>query len=452
MERSYDVVILGAGSAGEVAAGLLADAGLDVAVVEAEMVGGACPFWACMPAKALLRPGQVHAEAQAVPGVRETVGDLDVRAALEWRDWMAAEWDDDGHEASLAAKGIAVVRGHGRLAGTRTVVVGDSLRLDARRAVVIATGSRALIPDIEGGEAVDIWDERSITTTSVAPERMLIIGGGAVGLEMALAWRRLGSREVIVVEREDRPLADEEPFVGREVMAAFETEGIEILTNVEIGRLERDEGTTVARLSDGGERRVDVVVAGAGRRPNTEDIGLDSIGMESGDWIEADEHMRVPSHSEWLFAIGDVNGTDLLTHMGKYEARVAVDVMLGGGMSVLRGRTAVPRVVFIDPLVAAVGSTAEAAAQSGVNVRTVDVDISQQAEALLWGDGTDGTARFVIDDDRGVLVGATFTGPSVLAEIGLAAQMAIVGEVPLEAIRHVVPQFPSFSEIWLDVV
>lgn len=451
MTDIYDVLVLGGGSAGEVAAMRLADSGLAVALVEADLVGGECPYWACMPAKALLRPGQILSEARNVPGAREAItGSIDVAAVLSWRDRLADDWDDGGHVEWLHDHEVTVIRGHGRLAGRLTLEVEGSGHLEARRAVIVATGSVASIPSIEGADSVDLWDNRAITTASTAPSSMVVIGGGPVGLESAQAWCRLGTADVTVVEAEDRLLPREDPFVGEAVASGLRSEGIEIATGVTVERLSRSQAGITAELSDGSRRTADTVLAATGRRAVTRDIGLDRVSMEPGIWIEVDESMRSTAHPDWLFAVGDVNGVDLFTHMGKYEARVAADVILGLEVDARLGRRAAPRVVFTDPLVAAVGLTLDDALDRGYDAVITDVSLGNQAEAALWGVDVDGHARFVIDKAGDRLLGATFTGPSVLSEMIFAAQMAIVGDVPVSMFRHVVPQFPTFSEAWLE--
>ncbi len=429
----------------------LADEGLAVALVESDLVGGECPFWACMPAKALLRPGQILAEARNVPGAREAMtGNLDVTAVLARRNELADDWDDAGHVSWMGDHGVTVIRGHGRLADRLTLDVEGVGVLTAQRAVVIATGSVAAVPPIEGAERVDLWDNRSITTASSAPASMVVIGGGPVGLESAQAWRRLGTPTVTVVETEEHLLPREEPFVGEALAAGLGSEGVEIVTGVTVDRLTQTSDGIEAELSDGSSRTSEVVLAATGRRPATQDIGLDRVGMAEGKWISTDESMRSEAHPEWLYAVGDVNGVDLFTHMGKYEARIAADTILGRNVDARPGRAAVPRVVFTDPQVAAVGLTVADAEARGHHVTTREVSLGDQAEAALWGVEVDGHAQFVVDSDTDRLVGATFTGPSVLSEMILAAQMAIVGNVPVSLFQHVVPQFPTFSEAWLE--
>ena len=445
-EREFDVVVMGAGPAGEVCAGRLGEQGLSVALVESHLIGGECSFYACMPSKALLRPGELLAEVRRIPGVREAVtGELDVEAVLKRRDEIIHDLDDSGMEPWLAERNIEIVRERGRLDGERRVVAGDET-LVARRAVVVATGSDALVPPIDGLREAEPWTNREATTSKRVPERLLVLGGGVVGVEMAQAWRTLGS-QVSLVEAGDRVLSREEPFASEQVEQSLREAGVDVHVGVKAVAVRASEGEVELELDTGGPLRGDELLVAIGRRPNTADIGLESVGLEPGKPIQVDDSMRA---NDWLYAIGDVNGRALLTHMGKYQARVAADVILGAESSCLLVDGArSPRVVFTDPQVAAVGYTLAGAQEAGLNVRTADVPTQGNAGASFYGrDSSPGTARLVVDQDRRVVVGATITGPEV-ADFIQAATVAVVGEVTIDRLFHAVPPFPTRSEVWL---
>jgi pyruvate/2-oxoglutarate dehydrogenase complex dihydrolipoamide dehydrogenase (E3) component len=447
-EREFDVVVVGAGPAGEVCAGRLADAGLEVAIVERHLIGGECTFYACMPSKALLRPGELLAEVRRIPGVREAVtGELDVDAVLGRRDEIVHELDDSSMEPWLNDRGVTIARERGRLDGERRVRAGDDT-LVARRAVVVATGSDALIPPIDGLAEAKPWTNREATTSRRVPAHLVVLGGGVVGVELAQAWRTLGS-QVTVIEALDRLIAREEQFASEEVEESLRNRGVDVLTGVRAVAVRPQDGEVEVELESGGPVRGDELLVAIGRRLNTAELGLESIGLEPGGPIEVDDSMRA---NAWLYAIGDVNGRALLTHMGKYQARIAADAILGVGgpciAATAEGERS-PRVIFTDPQVAAVGYTLAAAQEAGLNARAVDVPTQGNAGASFYGrDSSPGTARLVVDDDRGIAVGATFTGPEV-AEFLHAATIAVIGEVPLERLFHAVPAFPTRSEVWL---
>jgi pyruvate/2-oxoglutarate dehydrogenase complex dihydrolipoamide dehydrogenase (E3) component len=446
-DREFDVIVVGAGPAGEVCAGRVAGAGLDVAITEQELIGGECSFYACMPSKALLRPAELLDEVGRVPGPREMVsGDLDPAVVLARRDEVIHNRDDSGMLPWLADRGIELFRGRGALDGERTVVCGPD-RLRARRAVVIATGTTAAVPPIDGLADARPWTNREATTAERVPARLLVLGGGVVGVEMAQAWSSLGS-SVTLVEALDRVLAAEEPFASEQVTAGLKDGGVDVRTGVSAEAVSRGEGGQVTlRLADGDELRGDELLVAVGRRPRTAELGLASVGVEADGYLGVDDELRVGG-SDWLYAIGDVNGRSLLTHMGKYQARICADQILGRPGAATADLAGSPRVVFTEPQVAAVGLTLAAAEERDLPVEAVDVATSANAGASFVGRNAPGTSRLVIDEERRIIVGATFVGPEI-AESLHAATIAVAGEVPLERLVHAVPAFPTRSEAWL---
>ena len=450
--REFDVIVIGAGPAGEVLAGRTADRGHATAIVEAHLVGGECSFYACMPSKALLRPAELLAEARRVPGVREAVGDgLDAEAVLRRRDEVIHDLDDAAQLPWLEQHGITLVRGHGRLAGERVVRVGNE-ELHARRAVVIATGSDAAMPPIPGLADAQPWTNRAATTSRTVPPRLLVLGGGVVGVEMAQAYASLGAA-VTLVEGGPRVLAREEPFAGEAICAALAEHGVTIHSGVRVAAVARPQagGAVTLTLDDGRELTGDELLVAVGRRPATGDVGLETVGLEPGEYMPVDDRMRVRGH-DWLYAIGDVNGCALLTHMGKYEARIASLVIDGDESARLaQSGPRSPRVIFTDPQVAAIGLTEGHARDAGLAVRTVSVPTDATAGASFVGRSTGGASQLVVDTERGVIVGATFVGYEV-GEWLHAATIAVVNEIPVDRLWDCVPAFPTRSEVWLKLL
>jgi pyruvate/2-oxoglutarate dehydrogenase complex dihydrolipoamide dehydrogenase (E3) component len=443
------VVIIGAGPAGEVSAGRLANGGLEVALVEQHLVGGECSFYACMPSKALLRPGQVLAEARRVPGAAEAVtGELDVERVFERRDAAAHHFSDAEQLPWIEERGIALIRGHGRLASERVVQVGDET-LTARRAVIIATGTKAAIPPIPGLREARPWTNREATTAHEAPDSLIVLGAGTSGIELADAYASLGT-EVTVIEAAPRILGREEPFAGEQVSASLADRGVAVRVGTKATAVRRADGRVTVEVEDGSSVSADEILVAVGRQPHTDDLGVDTLGLEPGKPVVVDDTLRVPGH-DWLYAIGDVNGRVLLTHMGKYQGRLAADRILGRELPLRSDGPLSPRVTFTEPQVAAVGHTLASAQEAGIDARAVDVPTGGNPGGSFVGKGAPGTARIVVDEQRRVIVGATFTGVEV-AEAIHAATIAVIAEVSLDDLWHAVPCFPTRSELWLKLL
>ena len=454
----YDLIVVGAGPVGENVADYATRRGARVAIVESELVGGECSYWACMPSKALLRSGQALRAARRVAGAREAItGDIDAAAVLDRRSSFTEHWQDDGQVAWLDSAGIDLIRGHGRLAGPGRVQVGD--RVYSANAVALATGSVPTAPDVPGLADAAPWGTREATAADHVPPRLIVIGGGVAGTELAFAFASLGSR-VTLLSR-SRLLGQEEPFVGELLAAALADEGVDVRLGAAPARVDRDaDGIVTVVLEDGGAVESEELLVATGRRPNTDDLGLETVGV--GPRLTVDDTMLVDG-TDWLYAVGDVNGRALLTHQGKYQARAAGEAIAArlDGSPVSDGpwgqhvasadHVAVPHVVFSDPEVASVGLSEARARETGLRVRGVEYDLGAVAGAKLHADGYAGRAKLVVDEDRRVIVGATFIGQDV-AELLHAATIAIVGEVPIDRLWHAVPAYPTVSEIWLRLL
>jgi len=492
---TYDAIVIGAGAVGENVADRAVQGGLKTVIVEDELVGGECSYWACMPSKVLLRSGAAVEAARAVGGAREAVtGPLDVAAVLERRTSFTHDWKDDSQADWLEGANIDLVRGHAEFTGPRTLRVtaadGTVTELEARHSVAIASGSLPLLPDTPGLAEAQPWTSREATSTRSVPSSLAIIGGGVVAAELATAFTSLGSR-VTLISR-SALLSKQEPFAGEAVANALRDAGADVRLNTSVERVTPADGNDSAsadtvqasgaelldsaartaaghtlHLSDGTTVTAEKILIGTGRTPRTGDLGLEAIGLEAGGWLKTDDSLRVLASDgapiDWLYAAGDVTGRALLTHQGKYQARIAGDAMAAraagkpvdtapwGVHSATADHAAVPQVTFTTPEVASVGLVAAEAERRGIRTRVIDYDLGSVAGASVYADGYAGTARAVVDEDRGVLVGVTFVGADA-GELLHSATIAVVGEVPIDRLWHAVPSYPTISEVWLRLL
>ncbi|ADX71926.1 pyruvate/2-oxoglutarate dehydrogenase complex, dihydrolipoamide dehydrogenase component [Pseudarthrobacter phenanthrenivorans Sphe3] len=474
VKQEFDVVVIGAGAVGENVADRVAQGGLSVVLIEAELVGGECSYWACMPSKALLRPGTALHAAQTTPGAKEAVTrTLDAAAVLKRRDYFTSNWEDGSQVAWVKDSGIELIRGHAWLTAPRIVQVagldGTSHHLEARHAVVLATGSVPTMPGIKGLEDLQVWGTREATSAREVPERLAVLGGGVAGTELAQAFARLGSSVTLVARS---GLLGKYPQEAAALVAAgLRADGVEIRLNTVTDSItENDDGTFSLQLGDASSVTADKVLVATGRHPALEGLGLESVGFEPDD----DGHLSLATDTSglvqgtrggqaWLYAVGDAAGRNLLTHQGKYEARATGDAIAARARGELSGTPedwsayaqtandhAVPNVVFTDPELATVGRTLAGAREDGFNASSVELPI-QVAGSSLHSENYEGWAQLVVDEDRQVLLGATFAGPDV-SELLHAATIAVVGEVPLNRLWHAVPSYPTISEVWLRLL
>lgn len=457
----YDLIVIGAGPVGENVADYATKQGIRTAIVESELVGGECSYWACMPSKALLRSGEALAAARRVDGAKQAVGEIDVEAVLRRRTAFTSNWHDDGQVAWLESASIALIRGAGRLVGPGQVRVGE--RTYTASTVALATGSVPTLPGIPGLAEADPWGTREATSATLIPPRLAVLGGGVAGVELAFAYASLGSK-VTVLARSGL-LGREEPFVGELVADALVEAGADVRVGVSPRRIDRlptnDAGRGAVRidLDDDTTLEADELLVATGRRANTEGLGFEAAGV---DGLEVDDTMLV-NGTDWLYAVGDVNGRALLTHQGKYQARAAgeaiaarlrgqpLDAARWGRHVATADHDAVPHVVFSDPEVASVGLTEARARERGLRIRAVEYDLGAVAGSALHADHYSGQAKLVVNEDRRVVIGATFVGYGV-SELLHSATIAIVGEVPVDRLWHAVPSYPTVSEVWLRLL
>ncbi|MBT1003581.1 NAD(P)/FAD-dependent oxidoreductase [Paenarthrobacter sp. DKR-5] len=466
-EHATDVVVIGGGAVGENVAERVVKGGLKVIMVEAALVGGECSYWACMPSKALLRPGTALLGAQSVAGAREAVtGTLAADPVFKRRDSFTSHWQDDSQIEWADNTGIDVLRGRATVSGAREVQVagrdGSQHLLRARQAVVLATGSKPVAPPVPGLSDVPHWGTREATSSSTVPDHLLVMGGGVAGAELAQAYARLGANVTLVARGE---LLGKFPEPARKLVAAgLRADGVDLRTHTDVSRVGRAaDGKIELELAGGRRVSGDQLLVALGRKPSLAGLGLEELGLDVAA-LHADPTGRVAGvDGGWLYAVGDAAGKVMLTHQGKYEARATGDAISARAAGNLDGEApdwskyaatadvaAVPQVVFTDPEVAMVGRTLEQARDAGINANELSLEIAV-AGSSLHADNYKGWAQLVVDEDRRVIVGATFAGPDV-AELLHAATIAVVGEVPLDRLWHAVPSYPTISEVWLRLL
>jgi len=437
MSTRFEAVVIGSGPAGETAAAKLAKEDLSVALIERELVGGECAYWACIPSKTLLRPPEVRAEAARVAGVGEP--EARWQEIVAYRDYMVRDLDDSGVVDGYEKRGMTVIKGRARIVDVGRVAVGDQ-EIEAER-IVIATGSEPQLPPVDGLGSLDYWTNREATTLDRVPGEVIVLGGGPVGIELGQMLRRYGAG-VTIVEAAERLIDREDPRVGELIAEALADDGIELRLDARATAARADGDRQVLELEGGEQLSADRIVVATGRRPRTEELGLESLGIELGERgdIPADERCRA---AERVWAIGDVTGVSMFTHTGTYQARIACADIRGEDASA--DYRAIPRVVFSDPEIAAVGLTVQAASEGGIDAVEGRSDLSRVARAATFGEGVGGEVGVVADRQARTLVGAWAVGP-LAGEWIHQAVLAVKAEIPVEVLRDTVAQFPTFSE------
>jgi pyruvate/2-oxoglutarate dehydrogenase complex dihydrolipoamide dehydrogenase (E3) component len=435
-----EVAVIGMGPGGEEVAGRLAEAGLDVIGIEKLLLGGECPYWGCIPSKMMIRAADLLAEGRRIPGMagESTVRPEWMPVARRIREEATDTWDDKVAVDRFVGKGGRFLRGEGRLVGPGRVAVGET-EIDVSRAIVLATGTAAVVPPISGLDGVDYWINRDAIETEAVPESLVVLGGGAVGVELAQVFRRFGSK-LTVVEAMDRVLALEEPEASRLVDEVFRREGIEIHAGTGAVAVSQDGDVIAVTLKDGTVVTGERLLVATGRRANLAALGVSAIGIDEGQhWVPVDDRMRVVPG---VWAVGDLTGKGLFTHIAMYQAGIAIADILGRP-GPPADYAALPRVTFTDPEIGAVGLTEQAARDAGRRVRAVSTPLPESTRGWIHKAGNDGFIKLVEDVDAGVLIGATSAGPNGGEVLGLLA-LAVHARVPVAQLRSMIYAYPTF--------
>lgn len=469
--KTWDVIVIGSGPVGRALAIRTAAAKLNTVVVEDELIGGDCPYWACIPSKALLRPGETLMSGRAMNGSKQLISEkdstgasVDVKAVFARRDSIVQNWTDGWMVDLLASSDVVVVRGRGSLQKDKRVVVknvnGDELTLQAKQAVVIATGSVPVIHDVPGLQDIDYWTSRQATAADVVPEHLVILGGGVVGSEMATFYSSLG-KKVTLVTRSSRLLPRVEIKASEMVQQALQKDGVDILTSTTPEKVTKVNDTDIeVLLSNNKTITASHVLVGGGRRAATDGLGLEQLGISTTSRLAVSENMSVEMEDgDWLYAIGDVNGRNMMTHMGVYQARAAANTIIAraknesivqqpfSDFSATADHDITPQITFTDPNIASVGLTEAEARNRGLKVRAVETTFTFPGAFVHAEFNYDGWAKWVINEDNQLLLGATFVGREA-GDYLHASTVAIVGKVPVPKLWHAVAAFPSMSEIY----